>query len=715
MKTIISYTFAAAILMASLQASAQDEATFEGRLLDDLSLEELMRVPINSASKKDETLFDAPLSSYTITRNDIDRAGSTSIMEALRLAPGVIVREQANGAYDIHIRGFDNIQRYSENSTKANLATLVMIDNRPVFNHNLGGTFWEALPIDINDVERIEIVRGPSAPLFGPNAVTGVINIITRRVDKDKTLLNANVMGGSASTIIGNISAGKDLGKFSALASANYQSRDRFQSTYYLPAANQYYTIQQLEGLVGEDIRSQYENPEQGWKKFGANVFLGYEASEKVSLDLSAGTQQSEVQKAFLSNVFNGIIPLTQNETNSSYVNLSAKIHGLQFRSSYVRGHDNLAVNAAPNQYDYNIVDAAAEYSFNIGKIGAIAPGVSIQKATLSDADYTDQGLVFLGGGDPSITTSSAFVRADIEPIKNLRVIAALRADKFSVPDDVYLAYEFASTYKINEDNIVRAAVTRSNSGSFIGYNHLDLAVPIAPGLDFVRTGATNLDLYTVNMIEVGNRTKLTSAFHVDLDVFRQKVENLTALYTTYGIDPGNGSFQATRQQFLNAPMTAVQTGLTLAVNFAPNDKFHLKPFVTIQSTKTSDLPSSFVEPTLAQNLGAPVQYTSSKHESTPSVYGGYYFNYKPTKQFSINLNGYFFAAHRQYDQTDLLDTSEAGDISGKFILNAKVSYALKNLNLFVNGRNILNSESPEFYGTDRTSSVFLAGASFSL
>ena len=129
-------------------AFAQEKAVEED--LYSLSLEDLMNVPINSASKKDETLFDAPLSSYTITRAEMDRAGSTSIMEALRLAPGVIVREQANGVYDIHIRGFDNALRYTQQPfTKSNFTTLVMIDNRPVFNNNLGGTFWESLPIDI--------------------------------------------------------------------------------------------------------------------------------------------------------------------------------------------------------------------------------------------------------------------------------------------------------------------------------------------------------------------------------------------------------------------------------------------------------------------------------------------------------------------------------------------------------------------------------------
>src|SRR6187402_3672610 len=118
------------LLLFATPAFSQEQPNEED--LYDLSLEELMNVPINSASKKDETLFDAPLSSYTITRSDIDKAGSTSIMEALRLAPGVIVREQTNGVYDIHIRGLDNILRTSQAYTKTNLTTLVMIDSRPV-------------------------------------------------------------------------------------------------------------------------------------------------------------------------------------------------------------------------------------------------------------------------------------------------------------------------------------------------------------------------------------------------------------------------------------------------------------------------------------------------------------------------------------------------------------------------------------------------------
>jgi iron complex outermembrane recepter protein len=712
MNKTIYRTVLAASLLVNLSAVAQEQPVED---LEALSLEELMNVPIRSASKKDETLFDAPLSSYTITRADIDRAGSTSIMEALRLAPGVIVREQANGVYDIHIRGLDNILRTSETNTKTNTGTLVMIDNRPVFNHNLGGTFWETLPIDLNDVDRIEIVRGPSAPLFGPNAVTGVINIITRRVAQGETFVNASVQGGTSATKIANFIAGKSFGKFSAGLSGNFQSRDRFQDTYYLPGADQYFTLDQLAGVAGDGIYSQYPDANQAWKKFGANGFLNYRVTEDIYFDVTGGTQQSEVQKIFLSNVFNGSIPFTQNETNTSYVNVAGKVKGFSFRSSYLNGYDNLALNAAPNQYDYNVFDASAEYTFTLGKLGTVVPGVSLQHATLSDENYVEEGLTFLGGVSQDIKTSSAYVRADIKPLEALRVIGALRMDKFSTPDDVYLAYELAATYKINEQNIVRGAVTRSNSGSFVGNNYLNLQVPLTQDLNFVRSGSDNLKLYTVNMIELGYRAQISKAFQVDIDVFRQEAKNFTALVTTNGLDFGNGVFQPTEQKFLNVPTTATQTGVTLGVTYAASDKLHVKPFITVQKTETEALPSSFVDPDLAQALGAPVSYSSSKHENTPGIYGGYYINYSATKSLNVNLNGYFFNAHRQYDQYDAAASSATGDISGKFLLNAKVAYNFGKVTVFVNGRNIVNSESTEFFGADKTSYSLLGGLNLSL
>ena len=319
-------------LLATPAFSQEQTPTQED--LYELSLEELMNVPINSASKKDETLFDAPLSSYTITKADLEKSGATSIMEALRLAPGVIVREQANGMYDIHIRGMENLTRTNGTFLKTNAYTLVMVDNRPVFNHGLGGTNWESLSIDINDVERIEIVRGPSSPLFGPNAVTGVINIITKRLGDSKAIATANVQAGTLGTAIANASVGKKLGdKFSVIVSGNFQNRNRVDSEYYNEGMGSYLPLEQL--ITDPATRNkQYPDPSRALNKWGVNGYLNYKAADKISFDLTLTHQEASFQKIWISN------PLVDGLTDNSSANLSAKIHDLSIRASYLKGHN---------------------------------------------------------------------------------------------------------------------------------------------------------------------------------------------------------------------------------------------------------------------------------------------------------------------------------------------------------------------------------------
>lgn len=698
MKNHFNSLFVLLGMLCSTTAFAQEPVVEED--LFSLSLEELMSVPINSASKKDETLFDAPLSSYTITRADMDKAGSTSIMEALRLAPGVIVREQTNGVYDIHIRGFDNIQRHGEDFNKPSFTTLVMIDNRPVFNHNLGGTFWEALPVDLNDVERIEVVRGPSAPLFGPNAVTGVINIITKRANKPTSVF-ASAQVGSPGTTIGNVSFGKKINdQFNFTLSGNFQDRKRFDEKYYNAATR---TFMNIQDIYPADYKKRYADTELALNKWGLNGFLNFKPTEKTSFDLSLGMQESETQKNFIG----GSTPFTTNETQSMYANLAANIHNLAIRTSFTTGHDDLNLNTPPNEYDFSIVDIHAEYEIKIGQRFSVVPGISYQDAHYSDEDYKKEAVgSLLNGKDVSIQNTSGFLRTDFSPLKNLRVIAALRADKFSAPDDVYLAYEFATTYKINEANLIRAAVTRSNSGSFIGNTYLNFIAPVGPGMNFVRSGNEDLDLLRVDMVEFGFRSQITKNFQIDLDIFSQHAENFTALLQTSMLS----------QQFRSIPTTATQRGATLGINIVPNEKIQIKPFVTVQKTETRDLPSIYNDPSYDDPLNDDVTYADSEHKSTPSVYGGYFINYKASSRLNFNINGYYFASHRQYSADSPDDTSEVGDISSKMLVNLKANFNItEQFSVFLNGRNIFNNDSREYYGTDRTGALYTVGASFSL
>ncbi len=686
------------ITMLSAPAVGQEQDTQKEDLYE-LSLEELMNVPINSASKKNETLFDAPLSSYTITKGDIEKSGSTSIMEALRLAPGVIVREQANGMYDIHIRGMENITRTNGTFLKANAYTLVMIDNRPVFNHGLGGTNWESLSIDLNDVERIEIVRGPSSPLFGPNAVTGVINIITKRLGTSSTLVNANVQAGTLGTTIANTSVGKKFGKkFSMVLSGNFQDRNRVDTEYYRESTGEYLPLDQYIPDATNRNR-QYPEPNRSLNRWGVNGYFSYKASEKISLDLTVTHQESAFQKIWITN------PLYDGSTENKTVNLNATIHGLNIRTSYLKGHniDN-HINVPYAEYDFNVADIVAEYDIKLGSKYTVTPGISYQTVTFDDRDYVnpDMGVIGLFNAENNITTTAGYLRADLNFTEKLRALAGIRIDKFSDPDEAYFAYEFATTYKINSSNLVRAAVTRSNSGSFIGYNFLN----IAGG----QVGNSNLDLFTLDMIEFGYRSQLSTMLQLDIDVFQQTGKNLTAILQTSG-----------PQVFFNVPTTARQRGATISLNFVPNEKIQFKPFITLQKTETEDLPSFYLDPSLPSPPFPTVTYSNSTHRYTPGSYGGFYFNYRPIAKLNINLSGYYFSKQTQYDfsynpNNDSTPQYANGQIGSKFMMNAKASYEIvKNLTVFLNGRNLFGSDTREFYAGDRTAGLYTAGLSYNL
>ncbi|MDQ3536969.1 MAG: TonB-dependent receptor, partial [Bacteroidota bacterium] len=672
-----------------------------------LSLENLLNIPIASASKKSESLYDAPLSSYTITKADIEKSGVTSIMEALRLAPGVVVREVTNGNYDIHLRGFDNVLRTSSLFSKQNNMTLVMIDDRPVFNHNLGGTMWETLPVDLNDVEQIEIVRGPSAPLFGPNAVTGVINIMTKRMNNKSSLVTANVQGGTAGTVIANANLGKTFNnKFSAMVSGNYQQRDRFDENYFFPFTDSFVPLSQIPF---SNAQERYPNPTRALQKSGMNSFITYKPSKDLSFDLSVGAQTSDAQKIVSGALVESFVlftHLTTDMSNTQYANLNSKIYGMSIRTSYINGSDVLSKGGLFAKYDYGIADLTAEYGIELNSKIKVTPGISYHSATYNDLENAvqEKKIGFLNA-KRNISTTSGFIRTDMQPIKNLRVVGALRFDKFSSPDDVYLAYQLASTYNITQNNLIRAVVSRSNSGSFIANNYMNMSldIPMAPGLKISAFGNENLTLFQMDMIEFGYRAKFTSNLHFDVDLFRQVGKNMSVMVMNPLPQDGN-----IISQFTNIPMEVIQNGLTASINFVPNNKIQVKPFITIQKTMVVGLPLNY-------NIFELAVTSDEDHKNTPNAYGGFFFNYRPISKLNVNFNGYYLGDHTQYD-VHQTENAQLGQTKGKMLISSKASYTvIKNLDLFVSARNLFNNQAREFYATDHSGGLYLMGASLNI
>jgi iron complex outermembrane receptor protein len=193
-------------LIGLLVAQALFAPALSGQTLDDLremTLEELMQLEITTVSRFAEPSTTVPAAVFVITAEDIHRSGVTSIPEALRLAPGMQVARIDAGKWSIGVRGFaDRLAR----------SMLVLIDGRAVYSPLFAGTYWETQDIVLDDVARIEIIRGPGGTLWGSNAVNGIINIVMLPADETQGVL-AEVAAGSEEVLRGTLRYGTSFGE----------------------------------------------------------------------------------------------------------------------------------------------------------------------------------------------------------------------------------------------------------------------------------------------------------------------------------------------------------------------------------------------------------------------------------------------------------------------------------------------------------------------
>lgn len=176
----------AALLLAPAESRAQS-----GLNLAQATLEDLMNMEVTSASKKEQTMFRTAASVHVLTSEDIRRSGATNIPDALRLVPGLQVATIDASKWAVSARGFNSLW-----SNKL----LVLVDGRSVYTPVSSGVHWDLLDLMLDDIDRIEVVRGPGASVWGANAVNGVINIISKAA--------VSTQGGLVSLSTGSLSPG---------------------------------------------------------------------------------------------------------------------------------------------------------------------------------------------------------------------------------------------------------------------------------------------------------------------------------------------------------------------------------------------------------------------------------------------------------------------------------------------------------------------------
>lgn len=555
--------------------------------LYEMDLESLMQIEIVSASKKAEDIFDAPLGATVLKADQIKESGATSIMEALRLIPGLIVRETTPGNYDIHLRGYDAIDPKGLITMTANTMTLIMVNNRTVYNEFQGQTYWELLHINIDDVERIEVVRGPVSAMYGPNAVSGVINILTKNPKEEKGFeASTYTMGGHPKALISSTSASYNFGNgLSMRVSGNADFRDRHHSDYFIFSENDFVdeldetTITNTLGLpvldpirpyLGISLSGQlipnynihdrhpYEN--LATERFGTNAHVRYNKND-LDLNFMGGYSQAKVQRVYGNN---NIAALTTDSLNNTFMHFWGTYKDLTVSVDYNLG-DNSIIGSGPLlSVENDILSAMAEYNLQVTDNFSLKPGAAYKTSSytsmglgssaqrIDPADFFTDGYEEYtpdDGGPVSNSVISGHLQADYT-LGDLRLIGAARIDKFENPDKAKISPLFSATYKITEDFLVRGSYGRSSRTPFNFDLFMDISLRYPSGTtdqgvelynniwyrgtersdEITGDQKYEYNLLTVDDAEVGFRHKISDSFTLDIELFWSKLSNLLAL-----------------------------------------------------------------------------------------------------------------------------------------------------------------------------------------
>ncbi len=543
----------------------------------------IMNKNVSSASKTEESTFTSQMATTVITKDELRSWGATTIEDAFRLIPGMIVSQRNNGCYDIHIRGLNNVPENLHLLYTNNNNMQLMVDGRSVQNLITGIIEMEQLPISIEDVERIEVVRGACSALYGMNAVTGIVNIITEKPAEGSKTVSGGAQMGNMNTFVADFALRKTLNsKWAAGVTVNAQSRGRGADELFVAPAQGLYLdvdgayapgssvtdeeladatklvnvsdggyfsvsdinrLRQLDSqgnlyLINETdspIEDMFPEPGVARRNLGINGYINFTPRTGVSLSLSGGYQNSYAlnmtpSQDYFSQVGTG--------SKTGYVNLEVNAGDLRVLANYTGGPQDFTKGVAGYKLKSNTANALAEYNFHLGEV-SLRPGVAYNYMYYDDDAVESPShapeMIGLLGGHTSISVISPSVQARWTR-GGFGLTAAVRADKTSKPDKWNTSYLAAASYKFNDDNFIRL----SYGHAFRGPNMINTSVDLTqyrtgmsmPSIMYFK-GSDKADLMSLDNIEIGYRWKPTPRILLDAELFLSRSKDYGAIITS--------------------------------------------------------------------------------------------------------------------------------------------------------------------------------------
>ncbi len=397
--------------------------------LTEFSIEELMDIKVTSVNKKSQRLSDSAAAVFVITREDIKRCGATSIPDALRMVPGVNVARINASKWAINCRGFNS--RFSP-------SLQVLIDGRSVYTPSFSGVYWEVTDVLLEDVERIEVIRGPGATIWGSNAVNGVINIITRRA--------SDTQGGFAQAAAGSVEKN--------MAAARYggsMGKDKFWRIYAKHRA-----MNEFERVSGEDAGDDWQINQAGFRmdaqtSLSDNFTLqGDFYDGRIHQDLYIYSQESPYMAE---------VPVTTDVSGSNIMGLWTKVLSGTSEMSVQMYYDTMKRSQDILNEDRQNFDAQFQHRFGLGFANDIIWGLRLRQ---SYDDYSGSKVVYMDPVSTDQLLYSAFIQDEVSLLENK--IKLTLGSKFEHND--YTGFEIQPSTRLlwapSEQHRFWAAVSRA-------------------------------------------------------------------------------------------------------------------------------------------------------------------------------------------------------------------------------------------------------------
>ncbi|MGZ6142903.1 MAG: TonB-dependent receptor domain-containing protein [Myxococcales bacterium] len=554
--------FEAETISAKSKATAKEIAAELGgsAKAQEASGEDIFEEQVVTASARSSSEAKTPASLTIISEDEIRMSGAATIPEILRRVPGIDVAEMNPSDTNISIRGF--------NRRVAN-KVLVLVDGRSVYQDFLGTTLWPLLDVAVQDISRIEVIRGPGSALYGASAFAGVVNIITK-IGDEASGARAFMQAGDHSTFQGGVSAGGRTGKLAYRTTVAYDRADKW-------------TKDVADGRV--DLASQFSQPNRSREVQRADMAATYDLG-KVQVRAGGGFDNMAIEvvplgalRTFGNTGQSGFARL---EVDSGQTKVKAFWNALRMSSGPEYWPTGITSLLAAVRSD--VIDVSAQTGFDFKGLGQHHLNVG--------AGYRYKGVTWgylapHGGTPYQENHFNAFLQEEWDPTKKLSIILSYRIDRDPVlyANDVTAGGLVQSPrgtilYELKPDQVLRFTVGSAFREPTFLESYIDLFAPIPnqPALGVRFQGSGKLRPEEMLQAELGFRGRIGS-FQPDIVVYAERVHNLITdarltlpANPAQAVDPATGQYIIGYTGFENEPGNFFGVGTEVGGKWTPAD-----------------------------------------------------------------------------------------------------------------------------------------------